>query len=438
MQRKVVLTICLFLAVYLVFGIGLFAQKKSKRKIKSQSKKIEKIYANRDMPFDVDEVKAKAENCFKQKNYECSIEEYSRLIEEDLWDSSIYEHRGLSYLALSSNIDVIVNSVISNNISGSSDKAVKDFSSAIKLKPDSASLYYSRAIAYSANAKISSNQKDLMIKDLTKAITLSGGNPNYYKTRGYFYFYYKGEFAKAVIDLEKVISLNPNDDDIYYKLGEIYSTTLIKNPILNYEKAIGYYGKAVKMKPKEIRYYEARAYIFEQVKKYKEAIADYSTLIELQPNERNYQKRAEIYFKGDDYKNAVKDFTKAIELLNDFYYLYEKRGEAFLKLKLYDDALKDFDHIVKYGKSDACDGYKGRGDVFYSQNNYDQALENYSKAISLCDYNPKFYKLRADTYIKLGKADLAEKDLISIDELNLKAKKYDKDLKERYNKSKPN
>jgi hypothetical protein len=69
-------------------------------------------------------------------------------------------------------------------------------------------------------------------------------------------------------------------------------------------------------------------------------------------------------------------------------------------------------------------------------------LENYSKAISSCDYNPKFYKLRADTYIKLGKTDLAEKDLITIDELNLKEKKYNEDLRERldkkFNKSKPN
>jgi tetratricopeptide (TPR) repeat protein len=442
MQRKVVLTTCLFLVFYLVFGIGLFAQKKSKRKIKFQSKKIEKIYAKRDMPFDVDEVKAKAENCFKEKNYECSVEEYSRLIEEDFWDSSIYEHRGLSYLALSSDIDVIVNSVISNNISGSSDNAVRDFSSAIKLKPDSASLYCLRAIAYSVNSRLTRNQKDLMIKDLTKAITLSGDNPNYYKTRGYFYYYYKSEFAKAVTDLEKALSLNPNDDDIYYKLGEMHSTTLIENPNLNYEKAIGYYGKAVKLKPKEIRYYAARANVFEKVKKYKEAIDDYSTLIELQPVERYYQARGENYLISNNYESAVKDFTKAIELLDDFYYLYEKRGEAFLKLKLYEDALNDFDHIVKYGKSDACDGYKGRGDVFYSQNKYDQALENYSKAISSCDYNPKFYKLRADTYIKLGETDLAEKDLISIDKLNLKEKKYNEDLKERldkkFNKSKPN
>jgi tetratricopeptide (TPR) repeat protein len=442
MQRKVVLTICLFLVAYLVFGIGLFAQKKSKRKIKPRSKKIEKIYAKRDMPFDVDEVKAKAENCFKEKNYDCSVEEYSRLIDEGFWDSSIYENRGLSYLALSSNIDVIVNSVISNNISGSSDNAVRDFSSAIKLKPDSASLYCLRAIAYSVNSRLTRNQKDLMIKDLTKAITLSGDNPNYYKTRGYFYYYYKSEFTKAVTDLEKAISLNPNDDESYSKLGEMHSTTFIENPNLNYEKAIEYYGKAVKLKPKEIKYYAARAYIFEKVKKYKEAIDDYSTLIELQPVERYYQARGEKHLISNNYESAVKDFTKAIELLNDFYYLYEKRGEAFLKLKLYEDALKDFDHIVQNGKSDACDGYKGRGDVFYSQNNYDQALENYSKALNLCDYNTEFYKLRADTYIELGKTDLAKKDLTSIDELNLKEKKYNEDLKERldkkFNKSKPN
>jgi tetratricopeptide (TPR) repeat protein len=440
MQRKVILTICLFLFFYLIFGTVLFAQKKSKRKFRS--KKIEKIYAKRDMPFDVDEVKAKAENCFKEKNYECSVEEYSRLIDEGFWDSSIYENRGLSYLALSSNIDVIVNSVISNNISGSSDNAVRDFSSAIKLKPDSASLYCLRAIAYSVNSRLTNNQKDLMIRDLTKAITLSGDNPNYYKTRGYFFYYYKGDFAKAVTDLEKAINLNPNDDDIYSKLGEMHSTTLIENPYLNYKKAIEYYRKAIKLKPKEIRYYAARAHIFEKVKNYKEAIDDYSTLIELQPIERYYQARAENYLVNNNYESAIKDFTKAIELLNDFYYLYEKRGEAFLKLKLYEDALKDFDHIVKYGKSDACDGYKGRGDVFYSQNNYDQALENYSKAINLCDYNPKFYKLRADTYIKLGKTNLAEKDLISTDELNLKEKKYNQDLKEKldkkFNKSKPN
>jgi tetratricopeptide (TPR) repeat protein len=415
MWKKLNISVCLLIAFNLFFFIGVFGQKKTIGKTKSKSKQgvITLVKVNND----TDKIKRKAEICFEKKNYQCSVENYSRLIEKGTNDYSIYKDRGLSYLALSSDFNLIVSSVLSNNTDMFRDKAIEDFNSAIKLKPDLASLYYSRAIAYSAKTKMSSNQKDLMMQDLTKAIILSGDNPNYYKTRGYFYYYYKSEFTKAITDLEKTISLNPNDDDIYYKLGEIYSATLIKNPFLNYEKAIENYTKAIKLKPKKLDYYSSRANTADEAKMYDTAIADYSTLIKLQPNERNYQKRAEIYLKTNDYRNAVKDFTKAIELLNDFYYLYEKRGEAFLKLKLYEDALKDFDYIVKNGKSYACDGYKGRGDVFYFQNNYNESLENYSKAIELCEYNKEAFKSRSALYKKLGKTDLAEEDLKKVQEI---------------------
>jgi tetratricopeptide (TPR) repeat protein len=417
MWKKLNIPVCLLIAFNLVFLTGALGQKKPAVKTKSKSKKGVITLVKSSNDFGAVEIKRKAEICFGQKNYQCSIEKYSRLVEIGTNDYSIYKHRGLSYLALSSDFNLIVGSVLSNNTDMFLDKAIEDFNSAIKLKPDLDSLYYSRAIAYSAKTKLIGNQKDLMMQDLTKTIDLSGDNPNYYKTRGYFYYYYKGELAKAVTDLEKAISLNLNDDDIYYKLGEIYSATLIKNPILDYEKAIENYTKAIKLKPKQIDYYSSRADTAYEAKMYDLAIADYSTLIELQPNERNYQKRAEFYFKSDDYKNAVKDFTKAIELLNDLYYLYEKRGKAFLKLKLYDDSLRDFDHIIKNGKSAACNGYNGRGDVFFAQNKYNEALENYSNAIDLCEYNIEAFKSRSILYRKLGKTDLAEEDLKKVLEI---------------------
>lgn len=220
--------------------------------------------------------------------------------------------------------------------------------------------------------------------------------------------------------------LYPNADD-FTMLGNLYSFDL--NPIKNQEKELENYEKAIKLAPNNPKGYEYRASLFKRNKKYKEAIADYTTLIRLLPKANYYLQRANIYFDLANYQGAINDLSKAILLDESWTYLYEKRGDTFIKLKKYSAAIKDFKLIMtKFEGLFACDGYKGLGDVFSAQNKYDSALKNYSKAIELCSDEVGKYEVRANFFTKFGKHILAEKDLKMKKEVFEKNTKYFEEL----------
>ncbi|MBN1385182.1 MAG: tetratricopeptide repeat protein [Elusimicrobia bacterium] len=100
---------------------------------------------------------------------------------------------------------------------GLHDKAIADFTTAIKINPDDAEAHYNRGISYSY--KDACNEA---IKDFTKAIEL---NPKYveaYNNRGNVYFD-KGLYDKALNDYNKAIEIDPNFAEAYYNRGNVYS-----------------------------------------------------------------------------------------------------------------------------------------------------------------------------------------------------------------------
>jgi len=87
---------------------------------------------------------------------------------------------------------------------GSFDKAIANFSEAIRLRPDDASAFNSRGNAYE-----SKSDHDRAITDYTEAIRL---NPNYalaFNSRGIAYAH-KGNLYRAIADYNEAIRLKPN------------------------------------------------------------------------------------------------------------------------------------------------------------------------------------------------------------------------------------
>jgi Tfp pilus assembly protein PilF len=96
------------------------------------------------------------------------------------------------------------------------DKAIAEFTQAIKLVPHYANAYYMRAYAY-----IDKCDNDKAIADLNEAIRF---NPNYalaYHERAFAYNE-KGNYDKAIADADKAIQLNPNNANTYRHRGYAY------------------------------------------------------------------------------------------------------------------------------------------------------------------------------------------------------------------------
>src|SRR6266852_7996595 len=101
-------------------------------------------------------------------------------------------------------------------LKGMYDRAIVDYSSAIRLKPDNADAYRDRGMAYGL-----SGQYDRAIADYSTAIRLTPGDPEVYYGRGTGY-YNKGQYDRAIADFDRAISLRPDYAEAFHNRGSAY------------------------------------------------------------------------------------------------------------------------------------------------------------------------------------------------------------------------
>ena len=117
------------------------------------------------------------------------------------------------------------------------DKAIADYTEAIRLKPDYADAHYNRGNAY----------------------------------------YYLQQYDEAVADYSEVIRLKPDYADAYYNRGDAYVG------LQQYDKAVADYSEVIRLKPDYADTYNNRGNAYYDLKQYDKAIADYSDLVRERP-----------------------------------------------------------------------------------------------------------------------------------------------------------
>ena len=99
---------------------------------------------------------------------------------------------------------------------GQGDRAIADFSEAIRLKPDFVFAFNNRGNAY-----YSKGQFDRAIEDYDEAIRLNPDLAEAFSNRGNVYRK-KGQFDRAIEDYDKAIHLKPDDGQVFANRGLTY------------------------------------------------------------------------------------------------------------------------------------------------------------------------------------------------------------------------
>jgi tetratricopeptide (TPR) repeat protein len=120
---------------------------------------------------------------------------------------------------------------------GENDKAIADYTEAIRLNPNDAGSFYGRAYAQASKHKV---QKT--IEDCTKALAIDSGKVEAYQLRAGAYWR-EGSFPKALGDLEKAINLEPSNPTTYEIRGDMYWRRE------EYAKAAKDYRQIVRLRP---------------------------------------------------------------------------------------------------------------------------------------------------------------------------------------------
>jgi tetratricopeptide (TPR) repeat protein len=285
-------------------------------------------------------------------------------------------------------------------IRGDWELAIADFTEAIKLDSTLAAAWAFRGRALIASVSfileigkdfsgisgiavdaknITAEQKagyNKAIADYTQAIKL---NPNFapaYKDRGTAYSF-SGDYDKALADFNQALRLNPNDPTVYQGRGNIYSFQGDDT------RALADYNRSINVSPNEDAYV-SRGLMYARMGDFNRAIADYTHAISLNPNSLlAYTNRGNSYLRKNEYNRAIADYNKAIRLNANYDDAYVGRGIVYYTKGDYDRAFADFNQAIRLNPNNNAWAYNNRGYMYYLERDYNKAIADYEAALRI-------------------------------------------------------
>lgn len=299
---------------------------------------------------------------------------------------------------------------------GETDKALADYSNAIKADPDASLAFLNRGILLATRKR----SYDRAIQDFDRVLVLVPDNVEALISRGDA-FIHLGDFGRGMVDLDRAIALAPENAYAYLVRGlafarrddaraamSDYNTTLKYDPNNVYalvnraalfsldrkpDLALKDLDRAILLDPTYARAFYNRGYVYFMQKSYDKAIDDYSAAIALDPemglayNNRGLTRA----ITGRDMTQALADSDMALKLMptnlevrDTRAFIYLKLGEPTQALKEYNDAL-DIDPnraISLYGrglaKIKAGDPAGGKADQAAAETLYPEVAQQFS------------------------------------------------------------
>lgn len=135
-----------------------------------------------------------------------------------------------------------------------------------------------------------------------------------------FFFFKKIKNAIAFYYSLLFTEKNPQTAVSYFFRGQIYQR------LKQYQKALADYTQAITIDPQYAVGYQFRGNIYEELKEYQMAIADYDRAILIAPQNTNHYSRATVYQQLKDYQMAIVDYSQTIAINSQYAEAYENRG----------------------------------------------------------------------------------------------------------------
>ena len=140
-------------------------------------------------------------------------------------------------------------------------------------------------------------------------------------------------------------------------------------------------------------------------------------------NERMYNNRGNAYFRLRKFKEAVSDYTKAIEI-DPGGKAYYNRALALLRLGDFSRAVSDLDKAIRNDPKSSR-AYCGRGYALFKLGEYRRALDDLNEAVRIDPGYDDAYYNRGRTYDHLGDRKRVVEDMIAAARLGVDdAKSY--------------
>jgi len=253
------------------------------------------------------------------------------------------------------------------------ERAISDFDQAIKLKPDQYFSYFNRAAAYAKLGK-----PDRAIADYGEVIKLVPGYLTAMVNRAAIYRDL-GQPQLALADLNRAIEGNPQFANALRDRAKLYKENNRPDlAVADFSRARDAYDIGVSVRPDDLELLTSRADAAYEAKRWRNAIADYSKVIERDPKTAApYVRRAESYTNTGDFAAGLTDTEAALNL--DRRNRDARYFRAYLNRAIgnYEAALKDYGDLT--GGEDNGTAYLQRGIVYFCMGKYTEAESDFRK-----------------------------------------------------------
>ena len=201
-----------------------------------------------------------------------------------------------------------------------------------------------------ADALIASNNLQGAMEKTTQALAISPDNTNALQKQINIYFLLEDE-KESLSLADKAIRLHPEVPDFYYLRG------IINNAREKYVRALDDFNNAINLQTSgnQYRYYLGRGVAHLNLLEYEQALADFTTSIELNDTVASaYHSRAMANYEMKDYAGAVSDFLKTLDYSEGNAALYFNLGMSYFRMEEKDKACPYFHKSCTLGNTNAC------------------------------------------------------------------------------------
>lgn len=321
-------------------------------------------------------------------------------------------------------------------------KAMSDYDTAIKVKPDEGALYEKRAQIY-----FEQERYDLAAADYHKMIELNPGDVMGYMglgrnaneqrnwTEAIKQFNYVTKLssdyssgysfrAESYIGLEK---WNEATDDIVSALAlewdrkAMYLATTLKEPA--FTMLVSKMKIQSVKSPNEARWPYVMGTMYQHEKQYKKAVEAYE-----EANKRNASPAilrwvAHCYSEMGLYENALNSIDQALNMDSTDLVNLERKANILYEMGNAKSAIDVYTQ-VQNTQPEYAFGYYRRGWFKELTGDFDGAIEDLSICVVLDPEESYAFETRGDIYLRQGKKELAEADFLKVIEIENTPEKY--------------
>ena len=272
---------------------------------------------------------------------------------------------------------------------------VINYTQAIELTPEDASLYFKRSIALSHL-----NQDQLALKDLDKAISLDPKNDTYYIGKGEL-LYILERYNESVLAYKHAFEINPEKIQIQLAIAK---SLLMDNKTDQSQQII---NKILKDNPYYPDAFYIQAQVYASQKDTTKAITELKKALKIDPFYYEASLLLAEYWAELKNNNAFPQYLYTYSLdSSDIYPLFQI-GYLYEQIQDTVSAKKSYYSIIMLDK-DYTDAYIRMGKILVAQDSIEKAQRNFALAVATEPNNSQAHYLLGNTYEQLNKLDSAK------------------------------